>query len=30
MMVVVDLAEEVIKTAHLAKRITGGKIEWSK
>lgn len=30
MMVVVDLAEGVVKTAHLAKRITGGKIEWSK
>ena len=30
MMVVVDVAEGVVKTAHLAKRMPGGKIEWSK
>lgn len=29
MMVVADIVLGVVKTAHLAKRVTGGEIEWS-
>ena len=30
MMVVADVVAGVVKTAHLAKKITGGALEWSK
>ncbi len=30
MMVVVDVSAGVVKTAHLAKRVSGGALEWSK
>jgi hypothetical protein len=30
MMVVVDIALRVVKTAHLAKKVTGGAVEWSR
>jgi hypothetical protein len=30
MMVVVDVARGLVKTAHLAKRVSGGPLEWSK
>jgi hypothetical protein len=30
MMVVVDVAVRVVKTAHLAKKTTGGEVEWSR
>lgn len=30
MMVVGDVSSGVVKTAHLAKKITGGAVEWSK
>ena len=29
-MVVVDVAQGLVKTAHLAKQISGGPVEWSK
>lgn len=29
-MVVADVAARVVKTAHLAKKVTGGALEWSK